>query len=353
MNRYMSVFFRGVPLLMGSICLFYGIYVINLGEKLGFGFIVAGHVLIFLSSICIALFSTAATIIRQLINTYNKFYKFALPILGYLSGIVSIFIGIYFFNTYWESSSYFVSGNIGFGIGLITCCVSTVATTSTKFLLIPENAEKLKEGESAKGSFSKKQAKLLISIPIVCTIIGLLRGMYLLFSNLDIPNFVAGSVLIGISLICGSLISLVATIVRQIQNTFTNKERWKWSISVIIMGTINILYGFIILVVYKNSSIIAPGYVLIGLGLVCYSISSKVILLASVWRRKCLLANRIPIIPVLTALICLFIAAFLFEAEIFNIVYFIPARVMVGLGAVCFTLFSIVSILESGTSSSK
>lgn len=31
--------------------------------------------------------------------------------------------------------------------------------------------------------------------------------------------------------------------------------------------------------------------------------------------------------------------------------YFIPARVLVGLGAICFTLFSIVSILESGTSS--
>ena len=30
--------------------------------------------------------------------------------------------------------------------------------------------------------------------------------------------------------------------------------------------------------------------------------------------------------------------------------YFIPARVLVGLGAICFTLFSIVSILESGTS---
>ncbi|MDZ5007297.1 DUF2776 family protein, partial [Clostridium perfringens] len=29
---------------------------------------------------------------------------------------------------------------------------------------------------------------------------------------------------------------------------------------------------------------------------------------------------------------------------------FVPAHVMVGLGAICFTLFSIVSILESGTS---
>jgi hypothetical protein len=31
---------------------------------------------------------------------------------------------------------------------------------------------------------------------------------------------------------------------------------------------------------------------------------------------------------------------------------FIPARVLVGLGVICFSLYSIVSILESGTSSS-
>ncbi|EFH4181336.1 TPA: DUF2776 domain-containing protein, partial [Escherichia coli] len=29
--------------------------------------------------------------------------------------------------------------------------------------------------------------------------------------------------------------------------------------------------------------------------------------------------------------------------------YFIPSRVLVGLGAICFTLFSIVSILEAGS----
>ena len=39
-----------------------------------------------------------------------------------------------------------------------------------------------------------------------------------------------------------------------------------------------------------------------------------------------------------------------FELATVNTDYFIPARVLVGLGAICFTLFSIVSILESGTS---
>ena len=73
------------------------------------------------------------------------------------------------------------------------------------------------------------------------------------------------------------------------------------------------------------------------------------ILLAKVWHAEYKLANRIPIIPVLTALICLFMAAFLFEGALFDAKYFVPARVLTGFGAICFTLFSIVSILESGT----
>lgn len=41
---------------------------------------------------------------------------------------------------------------------------------------------------------------------------------------------------------------------------------------------------------------------------------------------------------------------FPFEMASIHEVYFVPARVLAGLGGICFTLFSIVSILESGTS---
>lgn len=61
------------------------------------------------------------------------------------------------------------------------------------------------------------------------------------------------------------------------------------------------------------------------------------------------LANRIPMIPVFTCLFCLFTASFLAEMAQTDMGYFIPSRVLVGLGAVCFTLFSIVSILEAGS----
>ena len=44
------------------------------------------------------------------------------------------------------------------------------------------------------------------------------------------------------------------------------------------------------------------------------------------------------------------LAAFLYEAALSEPKYFVPARVLAGFGAICFTLYSIVSILESGAS---
>lgn len=161
--------------------------------------------------------------------------------------------------------------------------------------------------------------------------------------------YVAGHVMAGLACICSSLVALVATIVRQIRNNYTKAERKQWPALVLIMGSISILWGLQVLA-NSNPALSSTGYIMIGLGLVCYSISSKVILLAAIWRNTFKLANRIPLIPVFTALACLFLSAFLFEMASLHNAYFVPARVLAGLGGICFTLFSIVSILESGTS---
>ena len=153
----------------------------------------------------------------------------------------------------------------------------------------------------------------------------------------------------GLACICSSLVALVATIVRQIRNNYTKSERKQWPALVLIMGSISILWGLLVLA-NSNPALSSTGYIMIGLGLVCYSISSKVILLAAIWRNTFKLDNRIPLIPVFTALACLFLSAFLFEMASLHNTYFVPARVLAGLGGICFTLFSIVSILESGTS---
>ena len=123
------------------------------------------------------------------------------------------------------------------------------------------------------------------------------------------------------------------------------EERRRWMGLVLAMGGLAFVLGLILLFTLRGEAISFVGFVLIGLALICWSISSKVILLAKIWHADFPLANRIPIIPVLTALACLFLAAFLYEAALSE-----PARVLTGFGAICFTLYSIGSILESGAS---
>ncbi len=137
---------------------------------------------------------------------------------------------------------------------------------------------------------------------------------------------VAGHVMFGLSVICAALVALVASIVRQVRNEFGDAERYRWSWWVVATGTANIVLGLVVLLSSDDPARLAPGTVLIGLGLICCSILSKVLLLALVWRQTFALANRIPLIPVGTALACLFFAAFLFEATDAQPGFFVGAR---------------------------
>ena len=332
MNYGISILFRAIPLAMAVFCFGYGAFIYGYGDA--GNRLVAGPVVFSLGMICIALFCTAATIIRQIIHTYNEATKYVLPVVGYLAAVITIIGGICIIT----------------GVGFITACVATAATSSTRFSLIPANA-KATGNEVPEGAFSIGQRRALVILAIVISCIAWIWAFVLLSNSHSHPAyFVAGHVMVGLACICTSLIALVATIARQVRNDYSEKERNKWPKLVLLMGSISFVWGIFVILADSGSANGTTGYIMLGLGLVCYSISSKVILLAKIWRREFKLANRIPMIPVLTALACLFLAAFVFELATVHADYFIPARVLVGLGAICFTLFSIVSILESGTS---
>lgn len=140
---------------------------------------------------------------------------------------------------------------------------------------------------------------------MLLTLLGFIWSITLLRSADITPHYVAGHVLLGLTAICACLIGLVATIVHQTRNTFSTKEHWLWCYWVIFLGSITVLQGIYVLVSSDASARLAPGIILICLGMICYSIFSKVWLLALVWRRTCSLANRIPMIPVFTCLFCL------------------------------------------------
>ena len=248
-------------------------------------------------------------------------------------------------------TSSFVAGHVICGVGLITACVATTATSSTRFTMITVNSKKT-DHDVPPEAFTRAQGLTLIAIAGLIALAAWIWAFWLLAnSGHGSKYFVAGHVMIGLACICTSLIALVATIARQIRNIFSPTEREIWPIMVLIMGSLCVIWGIILILATANAASGATGYIMIGLGLVCFSISSKVILLSKIWRHEFKLSNRIPLIPIFTALTCLFLSAFLFEMGSVHGYYFVPARVLAGLGGICFTLFSIVSILESGTSS--
>ncbi len=349
MNPFIAVFFQIIPLAMGAFTLALGVLV--LAEGGGASAFVAGHVLVFLTAICVALYCTAATIIRLLTRTSSHFWRVAMPVLGFAVGLGSAIFGL------WMAAGAtlpeeVVAGHVVYGLGLISCCVATVATASVRFTLIPANSAG-PAGTVPAQAFSAAVGWLLLAIPVVCTAAALGVAADVYDGGHTAPRFTAGCVLGGIGLICASLIALVASVVRQIRNTYGEHDRRFWPWFVIVAGGVNIIAGLLVLLAGSGAERLAPGFVLIGLGIVCYSILSKVLLLAVVWRHSYPLAGRIPLIPVCTGLVCLFLSAFLFQMTPGQAGLFVPSRVLAGLGAVCFTLFSIVSILESGTSGNK
>lgn len=343
MNYGISLLFRAIPLVMAAFCFAYGAYVTFSGDDPSR--LTAGPVVFFLGSICVALYTTAATIIRQIIGTYTAAARYLFPTIGYATALLTLVCGLILLHSGWAGA--YVTGHVVCGLSLIAVCVSTAATASTRFSEIPRNSADPSFARNPRG-FSAGATRTLLGIVCLTAVVAWVWAVSLFATGPAPQHTVAGSVLAGIACVCTSLVALVASIVRQVNGTYALREGSRWTGLVLGMGALAFLFGLILLIVHWGERIDFVGTVLIGLALVCWSISSKVILLAKIWHADFPLAARIPIIPVVTALACLFFAAFLFEAALFAPKFFVPARVLTGFGAICFTLFSIVSILESG-----
>ena len=151
----------------------------------------------------------------------------------------------------------------------------------------PKNAAGSKSDGTPLQAYSSLIGNCLIAVPLLLTVFGFIWSVTLLRSANITPHYVAGHVLLGLTAICACLIGLVATIVHQTRNTFSEKEHWLWCYWVILLGTLTVIQGIYVLVSSDESARLAPGIILICLGMICYSIFSKVWLLALVWRRTC------------------------------------------------------------------
>ena len=123
MNYGISILFRAIPLAMAAFCFAYGAYVFAAGDDPSR--LTAGPVLFFLGSICVALYCTAATIIRQIIGTYTAAAKYLFPAIGYAVAAMTVICGIFIITS--NMTGAYVTGHVVCGLGLITACVSTAA----------------------------------------------------------------------------------------------------------------------------------------------------------------------------------------------------------------------------------
>lgn len=122
-------------------------------------------------------------------------------------------------------------------------------------------------------SVQRRHGRPLFAIPIICALIGIVWGIDIVRSD-EAPNVVAGHVLAGIGLVCASLVALVASVVRQIQNTYSEADRrfWPWWSSSWAPST---SLGSLPADFPVQPGHHRPGFVLIGLGIVCYSIPEQ------------------------------------------------------------------------------
>ncbi|MDD6209518.1 MAG: DUF2776 family protein, partial [Bacteroidales bacterium] len=282
MNYLISILFRLIPLFMALICFFYGAFIFFFGTDPDR--VTAGIVVFFLGVICLALFCTAATIIRQLIHTFRPVHKVIFPGIAYLLGVFTLYTGIDFFITY-DDPQLFVAGHVVSGIGLITLCVATAATVSTRFYLIPTNSQKENMVPAAEA-FSPKMAMALTVIPIICALTAWVWAFSLLTNVHNPYYFTAGTVMAGLACICSSLIALVSSIARQAGNRYTRHEQKMWPKFVIFFGLLSIIWGALILFFRFGQNTDNVAFLMFGLGLVCLSILSKVFLLAKVWKKS-------------------------------------------------------------------
>lgn len=117
MNYGISVLFRAIPLAMALFCFFYGGFIYFWGDDSSR--MIAGPVVFFLGSICLALYATAVTIIRQIIGTYSTFAKYFLPIMAYAVAIFTFVFGTAIFSDT-AHAEYFVAGHARLGTRAIT-----------------------------------------------------------------------------------------------------------------------------------------------------------------------------------------------------------------------------------------
>lgn len=348
MNYGIGLFFRLISLLTGLFCLMYGgrIFLGSSDEAAR----VAGPAVFFLGAVCIAIFCCTAAIIRRAAGIrHSGGARLLLPVCGFAAAVVTFAFGLISIMNR-GSEGFFVAGHAVCGSALAAICLSAAATAFTGFARVAGNpAETLPatdEPAAKSAGFTARQETIVSCIPILAAAAAWIWALVLLTRAHEPEYLVSGCIMFGAACVCTSLIAFVSGTVRQIRNSYRSSERSTWISLSVAMGVVAFVFGAALLVMEWGGAADYAGFLLIGSGLFCGSVSAAVVLLTKMRQGDHPLAWQLSSIPVCAAMICLFIAAFLVEAAGDTERLLIAARILTGYGAVCFAFFPIVSALE-------
>jgi hypothetical protein len=333
--------YRFIPLLLFIFCIIFGTIVLS--GKIPDDFI-AGHVVISLGAVVFCIFCTASIITKLYLDNFNKFDKYFYPFLSFLTAIITVSFGFWLILN--ESSDYvFIAGHKVLGLGLICTCLATESVIMTHFRNIQLNS-KLKESAIGKRSFSKKSTFILYMIPLSATIFAWSFAGYLLMTSYINDHFIAGHVMAGMAMICTSVFAMVINGIEQANNNY--KPIYKTILPTIgfLMGSLALVWGIALIIIDQNpSTYLTPGFILIGISFICFSIFCKLFVVSRLWRFIKLPAQIITIIPLILSMGCILISIMLFPVSSCDMNVFIPARVLLGISTVCASLFAVLSII--------
>lgn len=332
-----------LPLIMFVFCLFFGSFILMDNNPENF---VSGHLIIFLGMVCINLFFLAALITRQSRGGKSSLIY---PIIGFLVAISTIVYGLFLIIP--DIAYYKETGHNICGIGLICLCIAVETMICTKFTIIQENSSKSSSEKNNIKSFSNKSTTILTLIPLIAVFSGWACALYLIYNGGFYDNFIPGHVMAGMSLVCTCILAAAVHSLRQINNNYQRSDFKIWPDLSLIMGLTALIWGLCLLFINQNPATFLPtGFLLIGISFVCFSITSKLFLVSRTWKRSYANTYLVPFIPLLLFLFCIFLSFFLFQASFRDLDIYIPSRVLVGMGAVCFSIFALVSIISQGKS---
>lgn len=227
---------------------------------------------------------------------------------------------------------HFIAGHIACGLGLAAWSTATITATVAR-------SQKRNNSTDNPTEDSVSQQKLWLEISAAFPVLATWTWAVLLLSgNADESYYIAGHIMGAIACLCTALLVSFVAILRQKQNGYLR-----------IIAFAAIIWGVIQFALQYGQSTDFVGFILIGSGIVCWSLSFPIaasILPARAEEQK---NESIALFPFVLFIICLLISLFLFEEAGLNAKFLFPARMFLGFGAFCLTSFAATGLIQIRT----